>query len=240
MFGLWLQSSVWVRQAAACLSLFILLSPGDIGAQGTSVLTLLSTEGRGLKIGGEVRGALPAIVGTPVERPPRIDGRDSSGACNPESASEPICNQGYRGTSIPHPDGNDGGLRGPPSTSSRLDCVRRGRAIEPERSRGPMGDSNYEVRLKTTGRNDRCLCGSGKKYKKCHLAEDEGTRAATLKVLEAEDMARPEAVKDAEGEADTKGSDKRTRSTKRQKKESGSKGRASDSKPKNIPRRGAV
>ena len=24
-----------------------------------------------------------------------------------------------------------------------------------------------------TGRNDPCWCGSGKKYKKCHLAEDE-------------------------------------------------------------------
>jgi methionyl aminopeptidase len=23
------------------------------------------------------------------------------------------------------------------------------------------------------GRNDRCYCGSGKKYKNCHLAEDE-------------------------------------------------------------------
>ena len=103
-----------------------------------------------------------------------------------------------------------------------------------------MADSDYEVRLKTTGRNDRCLCGSGKKYKKCHLAEDEGTRAATLKVLEAEAMAKPKAAKDAEGEADTKGSDKRTRSTKHQQKQSGFGGRASDGKPKNIPRRGAV
>ena len=30
-------------------------------------------------------------------------------------------------------------------------------------------------RLASTGRNDACPCGSGKKYKKCHLAEDEGT-----------------------------------------------------------------
>ena len=103
-----------------------------------------------------------------------------------------------------------------------------------------MGESDYEVRLKTTGRNDRCPCGSGKKYKKCHLAADEGTRAATLKALEAEAMAKPKAATDAEGEADTKGSDKRPRSTKRQKKQSGSKGRTSDGKPKNIPRRGAV
>ena len=103
-----------------------------------------------------------------------------------------------------------------------------------------MADRDYEVRLKTTGRNDRCLCGSGKKYKKCHLAEDEGTRAATLKVLEAEAMAKPKAAKDAKSEADTKDSAKRTWSTKRQKKQSGLKGRTSDGKPKNIPRRSAV
>ena len=30
-----------------------------------------------------------------------------------------------------------------------------------------------ESRLKQTGRNDDCACGSGKKYKKCHLREDE-------------------------------------------------------------------
>ncbi len=103
-----------------------------------------------------------------------------------------------------------------------------------------MADSDYEVRLKTTGRNDPCLCGSGKKYKKCHLAEDEGTRAATLKVLEAEAKAKPKAAKDAEGEAATKDSDKRRRSTKRQEKQSGFEWRPSDGKPKNIPRRGAV
>jgi hypothetical protein len=103
-----------------------------------------------------------------------------------------------------------------------------------------MGESDYEVRLKTTGRNDRCLCGSGKKYKKCHLAEDEGTRSAALKALEADAMANPSAAQDAGGEADTKGSEKRTRLTKRQERLSGSKGRGSDGIPKNIPRRGAV
>ncbi len=103
-----------------------------------------------------------------------------------------------------------------------------------------MSDSDYEVRLKTTGRNDRCLCGSGKKYKKCHLAEDEGTRTATRKALEEESMAKAKASKDTEGEVDTKGSDESTRSTKFQKKQPGSKGRASDGRPKNIPRRGAV
>ena len=28
------------------------------------------------------------------------------------------------------------------------------------------------------GRNDRCWCGSGKKYKTCHLASDDHKRAA--------------------------------------------------------------
>lgn len=30
-----------------------------------------------------------------------------------------------------------------------------------------------KVRMASTGRNDPCPCGSGKKYKKCHLQEDE-------------------------------------------------------------------
>jgi hypothetical protein len=28
------------------------------------------------------------------------------------------------------------------------------------------------------GRNDRCWCGSGKKYKACHLASDDRKRSA--------------------------------------------------------------
>lgn len=27
--------------------------------------------------------------------------------------------------------------------------------------------------MKTPGRNDPCWCGSGKKYKKCHMAADQ-------------------------------------------------------------------
>ena len=107
-----------------------------------------------------------------------------------------------------------------------------------------MNDSDYKMRLKATGRNDRCPCGSGKKYKKCHLAEDESTRTATLKALEEEALSKARAARDAgdgEGGADTKGADKSTRSTKRPEKRSGPQGRApSDAKPKNLPRRGAV
>jgi len=29
------------------------------------------------------------------------------------------------------------------------------------------------------GRNESCWCGSGKKYKKCHLSEDQKTAAKT-------------------------------------------------------------
>lgn len=34
------------------------------------------------------------------------------------------------------------------------------------------------ARLASAGRNDPCPCGSGKKYKKCHLVADEGATAA--------------------------------------------------------------
>ncbi|OQY32203.1 MAG: hypothetical protein B6241_11770 [Spirochaetaceae bacterium 4572_59] len=47
--------------------------------------------------------------------------------------------------------------------------------------------------MKSTGRNDLCFCGSGKKYKKCHLNEDERMeheeykkREEALKVTEKE------------------------------------------------------
>src|SRR5450631_3877236 len=41
---------------------------------------------------------------------------------------------------------------------------KESKAASPEEAR---------VRLAGTGRNDSCPCGSGKKYKKCHLAADE-------------------------------------------------------------------
>ena len=44
------------------------------------------------------------------------------------------------------------------------------------------------ARLAGTGRNDPCPCGSGKKYKKCHLAEDEGATVATPAAPNPEEM----------------------------------------------------
>ena len=43
-----------------------------------------------------------------------------------------------------------------------------------------------ESRYKSAGRNDDCPCGSGKKYKKCHLREDEEALSKALAAKNAE------------------------------------------------------
>ena len=40
-----------------------------------------------------------------------------------------------------------------------------------------LGPTRPEIKL---GRNDPCWCGSGKKYKHCHLEADEKKRSAIL------------------------------------------------------------
>lgn len=57
-----------------------------------------------------------------------------------------------------------------------------------------MDDTAYMERLRTTGRNDPCPCGSGKKYKKCHLNEDETKRH--------EDAVKQEELREAQIEKD--------------------------------------
>ena len=42
------------------------------------------------------------------------------------------------------------------------------------------------------GRNDPCHCGSGKKYKQCHLAEDEA-KARTARAKAADEVPVPNA-----------------------------------------------
>src|SRR5260221_4613381 len=42
-----------------------------------------------------------------------------------------------------------------------------------------MAELDYAQRLKT-GRNEPCPCGSGKKYKKCHMGADEKAKSAEL------------------------------------------------------------
>ena len=51
------------------------------------------------------------------------------------------------------------------------------------------------------GRNDPCHCGSGQKYKKCHLAKDDAAKSAELAAAAAA-AAEAQAKADAEAEAD--------------------------------------
>lgn len=55
------------------------------------------------------------------------------------------------------------------------------------------------------GRNDPCHCGSGQKYKKCHLPADEATRSAEFAAQAAERkaIADREAAEAAEKEKET-------------------------------------
>jgi len=62
-----------------------------------------------------------------------------------------------------------------------------------------MTGEDYQQRLKNTGRNDPCPCGSGRKYKKCHLQEDEESRSRALA-----EAAREAAARDAEAEEEEK------------------------------------
>jgi len=66
-----------------------------------------------------------------------------------------------------------------------------------------MADEDYKARLSGTGRNDACPCGSGKKYKKCHLQADEASHSVDL--AKAQEKAAAEAAAEAaeaEGEGE--------------------------------------
>ena len=101
-----------------------------------------------------------------------------------------------------------------------------------------MSGSDYAMRLKTTGRNERCPCGSGRKYKQCHLAEDESARTVAADARREEARAA-RAAEDTDGKGNNKPPSKNARANLK-KKQPGSKGRGLDGKPKNIARRGAV
>ena len=51
------------------------------------------------------------------------------------------------------------------------------------------------------GRNDPCHCGSGQKYKKCHLPKDDAAKSAELAAAAAAAAAAAQAKADAEAEA---------------------------------------
>jgi hypothetical protein len=59
-----------------------------------------------------------------------------------------------------------------------------------------MSTQDYVKRLQT-GRNDLCLCGSGKKYKKCHLAQDERAEQEALKITEGSGVIAQDADQDS-------------------------------------------
>ena len=47
-----------------------------------------------------------------------------------------------------------------------------------DRMMGAFAGKDPEAPAAKLGRNDDCWCGSGRKYKKCHLPEDEKKTAA--------------------------------------------------------------
>jgi len=99
-----------------------------------------------------------------------------------------------------------------------------------------VSDDSYSERLKTTKRNDPCPCGSGRKYKKCHLEEDEAVlHAAAKKAAEAAAVALDAAEQSG---AKNAASTSVERPAARQNKPSP--GAAGNPRPKNLPRRKAV
>lgn len=102
-----------------------------------------------------------------------------------------------------------------------------------------MKASDYAERLKTTGRNDSCPCGSGKKYKKCHLAEDEAAKHEELSKAAEE---REAALAAAEENADEDSADDSPKGKKKGRGDSkqGGKARTGQDSHSNIPRRGAI
>ena len=63
-----------------------------------------------------------------------------------------------------------------------------------------MAEATGIERLKTTGRNDPCPCGSGKKYKKCHLSEDQAQAHEVL--LKTQEEARENASQEESGDSE--------------------------------------
>jgi hypothetical protein len=60
-----------------------------------------------------------------------------------------------------------------------------------------MSVNEAAERLRSAGRNDDCPCGSGKKYKKCHLRADE--EAASKALAEANAARAKEAAAEEPG-----------------------------------------
>ena len=105
-----------------------------------------------------------------------------------------------------------------------------------------MNESEFNERLKNVGRNDICPCGSGRKYKKCHLLKDEVRRTKELakEKAELEKAAASESdVQEEENSKDVKQKKEKSYDHPR-KKPLPKHGRGKGSNTANIPRRSAV
>ena len=99
-----------------------------------------------------------------------------------------------------------------------------------------MSEDSYSERLKSTKRNDPCPCGSGRKYKKCHLEEDEAAlHAAAKKAAEAAAVAL-----DAGEQSTAKNASSASVERPAARQNKPSRGAAANPRPKNLPRRKAV
>jgi tetratricopeptide (TPR) repeat protein len=63
------------------------------------------------------------------------------------------------------------------------------KAAQKQATKNEADDGKARERLAATGRNDACPCGSGKKYKKCHLAADEQATLAPPEAPDAKELA---------------------------------------------------
>lgn len=79
------------------------------------------------------------------------------------------------------------------------DVVGRGQSVTELLSTTSSSDVAISAKVAPMkpGRNDPCHCGSGQKYKKCHLASDDAARSAELSAAAAA-AAEAQAKADAE------------------------------------------
>lgn len=105
-------------------------------------------------------------------------------------------------------------------------------------------NSEQQARLKTTGRNEVCPCGSGRKYKKCHLTEDQKVQQAAHAVQVAAQAAAALLAKENESEAgadSTKGKNVANSSRKQERSSNSKVGTGKQaSRSNNMPRRSAI
>lgn len=59
---------------------------------------------------------------------------------------------------------------------------------EKEAASDGKGTDEARARLASAGRNDPCPCGSGKKYKKCHLRDDEASAVAPVAAPDSQEI----------------------------------------------------